>query len=237
MKFAASAFDDEALKWWDDLEDCRCYYSERSISTWYDMKVAMRKQFRQNGCYVRPDNDTMVGSQAKEQCCPKLARLDKKLSNLQEQVANIMSLLSKLEELSPPLNEVSNINVKTPKKEESLEPEQVEIPMVDEKLTASMEIHEDEGMESKEFDHDFLVEVKAPHQREAVFLFPCKYLIPIVQSSQSLVLVPLKFTKLYHVSMREENKLLRVEKEIVCDEIREIELMRRKKRKKVRNRK
>ena len=127
--------------------------------------------------------------------------------------------------------------MKTPKKEESLELEQVEIPMVDENLMASMEIHEDEGMKSNEFDHDFLVEDEAQRQHEVVFLLPCKYVIPIIQSSQSLVLVPLKFTKLYHVSMREENKLLRVEKEIVCDEIREIELMRRKKRKKVRNRK
>ena len=47
VKFAASAFDDEALNWWADLEDCRRYYGERSISTWLDMKMVMRELFCQ----------------------------------------------------------------------------------------------------------------------------------------------------------------------------------------------
>ena len=49
MKFAASAFDDETLNWWADLEDCRRYYCDRSISTWLDMKMVVRERFCQNG--------------------------------------------------------------------------------------------------------------------------------------------------------------------------------------------
>ena len=116
----------------------------------------MRKQFRQNGYYVRQDNNTVVGSQAKEQCCPKLARLNKELANLQDQAANIISLLSKLEESSPPPDKVSSINVKTPEKEESLEPEQVETPTVDETLTEHVAISKVE--ESMNHNHDSLIE-------------------------------------------------------------------------------
>ena len=51
----------------------------------------------------------------------------------------------------------------------------------------------------------------------------------------SNLLVISKFIQLYDVCLREENPLLRVEKESAFDELRGIEVMRRKKKKKVRN--
>ena len=57
-------------------------------------------------------------------------------------------------------------NVETPKEEEPLEPEQVEIPTVDETLPESMVTHEDEGMELKKLEHKSLVEEdKDKHQK------------------------------------------------------------------------
>ena len=242
VKFAARTFDDDAYDWWDDLKTSRCFYGERPIDTWYNMKVAMRKQFRQNGYYVRQDNDTVVGSQAKEQCCPKLARLNKELANLQDQAANIISLLSKLEELSPPPDEVSSINVKTPEKEESLEPEQVETPTVDETLTEHaasskveesmseiMEIREEEGVKSKDFDEEILIgEDDVSSQIEIVSFSLFNYVT-------SNLFVISKFIQSYGVCLREENKLLKAKKESEGGKKRKIELMRSKKRKKKRN--
>ena len=242
VKFAARTFDDDAYDWWDDLKTSRCFYGERPIDTWYNMKVAMRKQFRQNGYYVRQDNDTVVGSQAKEQCCPKLARLNKELANLQDQAANIISLLSKLEELSPPPDKVSSINVKTPEKEESLEPEQVETPTVDETLTEHaagskveesmseiMEIREEEGVKSKDFDEEILIgEDDVSSQIEVVSFSLFNYVT-------SNLFVISKFIQSYGVCLREENKLLKAKKESEGGKKRKIELMRSKKRKKKRN--
>ena len=253
VKFAARTFDDDAYDWWDDLKTSRCFYGERPIDTWYNMKVAMRKQFRQNGYYVRQDNDTVVGSQAKEQCCPKLARLNKELANLQDQAANIISLLSKLEELSPPPDEVSSINVKTPEKEEpltlehvethkveeSLEPEQVETPTVDETLTEHaaiskveesmseiMEIRKEEGVKSKDFDEEiFIGEDDVSSQIEVVSFSLFNYVT-------SNLFVISKFIQSYGVCLREENKLLKAKKESEGGKKRKIELMRSKKRKK-----
>ena len=51
----------------------------------------------------------------------------------------------------------------------------------------------------------------------------------------SNLLVISKFIQLYNVCLREENPLLRVEKESAFDELKGIEVIRRKKKKKVRN--
>ena len=114
-----------------------------------------------------------------------------------------MSLFSQLKESYPNPNKVCNNSVEIPKKEESLKPEHMEIQKVDTNLTKSMKNHEVEGIESKEFDHDFLLEEdEVQYKNEVVFLFPCKDRIPIVNTSPTLVLVYLKFQQLYHVSMR-----------------------------------
>ena len=123
-----------------------------------------------------------------------------------------MSLLSQWKESSSIPNKVCNNNVETPKKEESLETEHVEIPPTDEALMEDMEIEEDDPRESKELDEDFLVEDDIHHSSEVVFPFPCNDVIPIVHTSQPTILVFSKFIQLYHVSMRAKNKSARKNK-------------------------
>ena len=82
-----------------------------------------------------------------------------------------MSLFSQLEESTPTLDKANDNNVEIQIQEESFETENVEISMVEESLTASMENHEDEAIESEELAHDILVEDEYLHQNEDVFLF------------------------------------------------------------------
>ena len=67
-----------------------------------------------------------------------------------------MCLLSQWKESSPNAYKVCNNNVETPTKVESLTPEHVGIAKVNKTLTKNMDSQEDEGMESKELDRDFL---------------------------------------------------------------------------------
>ena len=48
VQIATRTFDDEVFEWWDELKVQRRFYCERPINTWFDLKAAMRKQFRQN---------------------------------------------------------------------------------------------------------------------------------------------------------------------------------------------
>ena len=154
-----------------------------------------------------------------------------------------MSLLSQWKESSSIPNKVCNNNVETPKKEESLETEHVEIPPAGEALMESMENHEDEAIESKELERDSFTEEEeeeevCQYQSKVVFLFSCKDVIPIVYTSPTLVLVSLKFQQVYHVSMRAKNKSARekMKREITQREKKRVlEMLRGKKRKKVRN--
>ena len=94
-----------------------------------------------------------------------------------------------------------------------METEQVEIPPVDETLMESMEMHEDEGMESKELDHDSLVdEDEVQYPSEVIFPFSDNDVTTIFHTSQPTILVFSKFTHLYHVSMRAKNKRVRENK-------------------------
>ena len=134
-------------------------------------------------------------------------------------------------------------HVKTPTmKEESSETEHIEITPADKALMESMENHEDEPIESKELEHNSFTEEDeeekvCQHESEVVFLFLCKYVIPIVHIGPPFVLVNLKFQNLYHVSMRAKNKSARenMKREITqWGNKRVFELMREKKRKKIR---
>ena len=127
-----------------------------------------------------------------------------------------------------------------------METEQVEIPPVDETLMESIEMHEDEGMESKELDHDSLVdEDEVQYPSEVIFPFSDNDVTTIFHTSQPTILVFAKFTQLYHVSLREEKEQGRVKnksaRENMKGEIKDsgtkrvIEVLRGKKRKKVRN--
>ena len=155
----------------------------------------------------------------------------------------IESLFSQWKESSLNLNKVCNNNAETPKKEEpltlehvethkvedSLKTDHVEIPPADEALMESMENHEDEGTKSE--DHD----VQRPS--EVVLPFSDNDVTSKFHNSQPIILVFSKFTKLYHVTMREKNKGERENKNRVITQWgkkRVFELMREKKRKKVR---
>ena len=48
VKIATRTFDEEVFEWWDELKAKRHFYSKRPINTWYDLKIMMRNQFRQN---------------------------------------------------------------------------------------------------------------------------------------------------------------------------------------------
>ena len=96
----------------------RHFYGERSINTWFDLKDAMRKKFRQNNHKVfllqnrdNSDRDLEEG------------HFDKEFAKLCAGMNSIMSLLSQWEESSPNPNKACNNNVETPKEEEPLEPE------------------------------------------------------------------------------------------------------------------
>ena len=108
VKFATSAFDDEALNWWDDLEDCRQYYGERSISTWLDMKIVMRERFCQNGYkeVLLQDHDNS-GRET------RVDRINKGVAELREGMEKIESLFSQWKESSLNLNKACNNNVKS----------------------------------------------------------------------------------------------------------------------------
>ena len=217
VQIAARTFDDDAFEWWDELKAQRHFYGERPISTWHELKDWLRKRLRQN--------------------CEE---------ELRAGMENIEFLFSQWKESSP------NNNVTTPTakdeslktehvkplttKDESLKTEHVEIKGLEDSLMENLESQEDEGAKTEKLGHDSLVEEnEVPHQSEVVFIFPCNDVIPIVHTSQPNVLVFSKFIQLYHVCSRKENPLLRVEKESACDEIREIETMREKKKKKKRN--
>ena len=125
----------------------------------------------------------------------------------------IISLLAQWNESSPNPNKVYNNSVETPEKEESLEPEHVEVPKVDETLTENMESQEDEGTESKKLDHDSLVDDdEVQHPGEVIFPFSNNDVTSIFHTSQPTILVFSKFTHLYHVSMRAKNKRVRENK-------------------------
>ena len=207
VQLAASTFVGDAAEWWDEERHCRRFYGDRPLDTWYEMREMLRKRIRQN-----IDEEFRVG-------------MDK-----------IESLFSQWKESSPNPNTVCNVGAETPMKDDFKAPEHVEIAKVDETLP---EDHEDKEMVSMEFDHDFLVEEdKVKSQSEIVLLFPCKYVIPNVHTSPTLVLVFSKFIKFYHVSMRAKKKSERenVNRKIIqWGKKRVIELLREKKRKKVRN--
>ena len=117
---------------------------------------------------------------------------------------------------------------------------------VEDSSVENLESHEDEGAKSKKLDHDSLVDDdEGRHQNEVVFPFLCKDVIPNVHTSPTLVLVPLKFTKLSLENMREEKEKVRVKNKSARGSMvreskqkgrkRVIELLKEKKRKKVRN--
>ena len=226
VQIATRTFDDEVFEWWDELKVQRRFYGERPINTWFDLKAAMRKQFRQNNYDEFLPQDRYKSDRELEE-----GHLDKEFDKLREGMEKIESLLSQWTESSSIPNKVCNNNV-----EEPLETEHKEIHKVEESLVENIESHEDEAMESKKLDHDSLVDDDEDrHQNEVVFL--CKYVIPIVHTGPPFVLVNLKFQNLYHVSMRAKNKSARenMKREITqWGKKRVFELMREKKRKKVR---
>ena len=214
VQLAASTFIGDAAEWWDEERHCRRFFGERPIDTWYAMKDWLRIR-------LRPIRDEELR-----------AGMDK-----------IESLFSQWKESSLNLNKVCNNNAETPKKEEplmlehvethkveeSLKTEDVEIPPVDETLMESMENNEDEGTKSE--DHD----VQRPS--EVVFPFSDNDVTSNFHNSQPTILVFSKFTKLYHVSVRAKNKSERENMDRVITQWgkrRVFELMREKKRKKVR---
>ena len=230
VQLAASTFVGDAAEWWDEERHCRRFYGDRPLDTWYELKKMLKERIRQN---------------IDEEFC---ARMDK-----------IESLFSQWKESSLNLNKVCNNNAKTPKKEEpltlehvethkveeSLKTEHVEIPPANEFLSESMENHEEEELELIKHDHESLIEddeVQSDH--EVVCPSPSANVIPNVHTSPTLVLVPLKFTKLSLENMREEKEKVRVKnKSARGSMVRELkqmgkkgvfELMREKKRKKIR---
>ena len=230
VQLAASTFVGDAAEWWDEERHCRRFYGDRPLDTWYELKKMLKERIRQN---------------IDEEFC---ARMDK-----------IESLFSQWKESSLNLNKVCNNNAETPKKEEpltlehvethkveeSLKTEHVEIPPANEFLSESMENHEEEELELIKHDHESLIEddeVQSDH--EVVCPSPSANVIPNVHTSPTLVLVPLKFTKLSLENMREEKEKVRVKnKSARGSMVRELkqkgkkgvfELMREKKRKKIR---
>ena len=170
MKIVACMFDDDAFAWWDDLKAHRHFYDERPINTWYDIKVVMRKQFRQNNYNEFFFHDHDISDHEL-----RLGRIDQGLSELSAGMDNIMFLFPQLEKTYPNPNKVCSNNVETPRKEEILEIEHAEIPMVEESLTVSMENQKDEEAKSKELEHDSFAEEEeeevCQHQSEVVFFF------------------------------------------------------------------
>ena len=211
VKIAARTFDDEVFEWWEELKAQRHFYGEKPITSWYDLRAAMRKQFRQNNyeefLFQGHDNSDRE---------TRLDRINKGAAELQEGMDKIESLFSQLKESSPiPQDQVGNYNnVKTPTtKDESLKPENVEIKKLEEPLTEDMKIEEDDARESKDFNQDFLVEDGEDQQQsEVVYLLSCKNVIFIVHTSPTVILVSLMFQPLYTVSMRGETELLRSKK-------------------------
>ena len=171
----------------------RHFYGERSINTWFDLKDAMRKKFRQNNHKVfllqnrdNSDRDLEEG------------HFDKEFAEVQAGMDNIMSLLSQWKESSPNPNKACSNNIETPKKEELLEIEHAEIPMVEESLTKSMEIHEEEGAKSKDFVEEILIgEDDVSSQFEVVSFSQ-------FNDITSNLYVISKFIQLYGVCLREE---------------------------------
>ena len=199
-KILARTFDDDTFEWWDEEKRCRHFYGYRPFNTWYELTEMLRKRLRQN-----IDEELRAG-------------MDK-----------IKSLFSQWKESSPNPDKVSNINVKTPQKKESLETEHAGIQKLEESLTEIMEIPEEEGTKSKDFDEEILIEEDDVSSQIEVVSFS------LFNDVTSNLLVISKFIHLYNVCLREENPLLRVEKESAFDELKGIEVMRRKKKKKKRN--
>ena len=200
VNIATRTFDDDTFEWWEVERHCRRFYGDRPLDTWYELTEMLRKRIRQN-----IDEELRAG-------------MDK-----------IESLFSQWKESSPNPDEVSSINVKTPQKEESLETAHVEIQKLEASLTEIMEIPEEEGTKSKDFDEEIFIEEDDVSSQIEVVSFS------LFNDVTSNLLVISKFIQLYNVCLREENPLLRVEKESAFDELRGIEVMRRKKKKKVRN--
>ena len=92
-----------------------------------------------------------------------------------------------------------------------------------------MEIPEEEGTKSKDFDEEILIEEDDVSSQIEVVSFS------LFNDVTSNLLVISKFIQLYAVCLREENLQLRVKKDRAFDELRGIEMMRKKKKKKVRN--
>ena len=197
----------------------RRFYGERPISTWHELKDWLRKRLRQNceeTLRAGMDNIEFLFSQWKE---------SNPNNNVTTPTAKDESL--KTEHVKPLTT-----------KDESLKTEHVEIKRLEDSLVKNLKSQEDEGSKTEKLGHDSLVEEnEVPHQSEVVFLFPYNDVIPVVHTSQPTVPVFSKFIQLYHVCSREENPLLRVEKESAFDELKGIKVMRRKKKKKKRNRK
>ena len=127
---------------------------------------------------------------------------DKEFVEFRKGIDKIISLLSKLKELSPTLDKVNDNSVETRIQEESLETEHVEIHKIEESLVENIESQEDKGRRSKKHD------VQRPS--EVVFPLSDNDVTSIFHASQPTILVFSKFTQLYHVSMREEKVQVRV---------------------------
>ena len=232
VQIATRTFDDEAFEWWDELKVQRRFYGERPINTWFDLKAAMRKQFRQNNYDEFLPQDRYQSDRELEE-----GHLDKEFDKLREGLEKIESLFSQWKESNPTLDKAN---------EKIMETEHVDVHKVEDSLVENLESHEDEGAKSKKLDHDSLVDDdEGRHQNEVVFPFLCKDVIPNVHTSPTLVLVPLKFTKLSPEKMREEKEKVRVKNKSARGSMvreskqkgrkRVIELLKEKKRKKVRN--
>ena len=149
VQIATRTFDDEVFEWWDELKAQRHFYGERPINTWHELKAVMRKQFRQNSYeeFLLQDHDNSDRDL-------RLGRIDQGLVELREGMDKIESLFSQWKESSLNLNKVCNNNAETPKKEDSLKTEHEETHKVEE----SLEVIEDEDLESMNHNHDSLIE-------------------------------------------------------------------------------
>ena len=223
----------EYLNWKDTMEwvfECN-FYSERkkvqlAVSTfvgdaaeWWEVERHCRRFYGDRPLDTWYELTEMLRKRIRQNIDEELhAGMDK-----------IESLFSQWKESSPNPDKVSSINVKTPQKEESLEKAHVEIQKLEASLTKIMEIPEEEGTKSKDFGEESLIEEDDVLSQIKVVSFS------LFNDVTSNLLVISKFIRLYNVCLREENPLLRVEKESAFDELKGIEVMRRKKKKKKRN--
>ena len=132
------------------------------------------------------------------------------------------------------------------KVEESLKTEHVEIPPADEFLSESLENHEEEDLELIKHDHESLIEDNEVQSHHVVVCpLPSTDVISIVHTRPTPILLSHMFVKVSHVSVSKDDKHMRVKNKRVKRVMKRerkmsgkkmvISILRRKKRKKIRN--